>query len=343
MALSVRWNDTRVIDLVPEGLDQMTLAWSQALKQVWMPGIVVTNRDIEMYEIISSSVTVFRTGEVLRVGRAQTHVMKKFALEEYPFDTQNLEIKLASSTYMTDELVIVADNKTCGVNENIFGLYDIQGWHTETYQTTNGDLKKSRGLIDIVVKRSLTKYVDDHLVPTSITLMISWAVFFFPFGTNPFITPRLALSILALLTFTNLMVKSGKELPGAAPFNWNDLFNQQIQTFMFLTIVFNIATEIMFHQFNKDSLARRMNHDSKVVVPFTSTVNIVLILGSAQYHWMSVWTATCVTKASALILVTFYALFVYSHWYKELAAKDVEPDLFEPMTPKGLWDRFKFW
>merc|ERR1719287_348876 len=107
--------------------------------------------------------------------------------------------------------------------------------------------------MDIEVRRSLDKYSQDHLMPSFIILTISWAVFYFPFA-NPFITPRLALSIIALLTFTNLMVKSIKELPGSAPFNWNDLFNQQIQSLMFVTIILNIASEICDHTFENHPL-----------------------------------------------------------------------------------------
>lgn len=320
MAMSIRWKDPRVIALVPKGLDKLSMGWDQALKQVWMPGIVVTNRDIESYEIVSSSVTIFRTGEVLRVERSRTNVMKKFSLAEYPFDTQHLVVNVASSKYMLNEVVLVADNKTFSVAEKVFGLYDVQGWQTSVYEERDGELKKSRGSLSIEVKRVLDKYLEDHLVPTFITLTISWSVFFFPFA-NPFITPRLALSILALLTFTNIMVKSTKELPGPAPFNWNDLFNQQIQTFMFMTIVFNIGTEIIFHQFNKEALARMMNHESKIFVPFTSTFNIVMILGSAYHHWMSLFVATIVTKLTSVILVTCYFGYLYTHWLDH-SAKD---------------------
>lgn len=318
MAMSLRWKDPRVVDLLPEGLDQMSMAWDQALKRLWMPGIVVTNRDIRKYEIISASVTIFRTGEVLRVERAQARVMKKFELEAYPFDSQHLEVKLASSKYMVNEVVLVADNKSFGVEENVFGgVYDVEGWHTNVYTSYDGDLKKSRGLIDIQVQRQLGKYVDDHLVPTSIALSISWAVFYFPFA-GPFITPRLALSILALLTFTNLMVKSSKELPGAAPFNWNDLLNQQIQALMFITIVFNIFTEIMMHSFQREGLARMMNNDAKIFVPVVSMLNITLILGSARWHWMGLWTCTLVTKIMLLLLTVGYGGRVYCAWHHEV-------------------------
>jgi len=318
MAMSLRWKDPRVVDLLPEGLDQMSMAWDQALERLWMPGIVVTNRDIRKYEIISASVTIFRTGEVLRVERAQARVMKKFELEGYPFDSQHLEVKLASSKYMVNEVVLVADNKSFGVEENVFGgVYDVEGWHTNVYTSYDGDLRKSRGLIDIQVQRQLGKYVDDHLVPTSIALSISWAVFYFPFA-GPFITPRLALSILALLTFTNLMVKSSKELPGAAPFNWNDLLNQQIQALMFITIVFNIFTEIMMHSFQREALARMMNNDAKIFVPVVSLLNITLIMGSARLHWMGLWTTTLVTKVMLLLLTVGYGTRVYIAWHHEV-------------------------
>jgi len=237
--------------------------------------------------------------------------MKKFDLSEYPFDAQNLTVNIASSKYMLDEVEMVPDNKACGVEEMIWGLYNLTSWATSSYPASDGELQKSRGALNIVVKRSLEKYSQDHLVPAFICLMISWAVFYFPFA-NPFITARLALSILALLTFTNLMVKSGKELPGAAPFNWNDLFNQQIQALMFITIVLNISSEVCFHQFHEERLARNINNEAKIVMPFLSILNIVIILGSGMRKWIPLDTATSVTKATLLLFVFCYG-FYFAH------------------------------
>lgn len=351
IVMSFKWQDPRVIELIPEGLDRLSMAWSQAQEIIWMPGMVVTNREIEKYEIISASITIFRSGEVMRVERAQVVVMKKFALQTYPFDTQQLDIKVASSKYMLNEVVLAVDTKAFNVNEQIFGLYDVQGWKGSVYETSDGSLKKSRGKLAIDVRRNLGKYFDDHLVPTFIVLMISWSVFFFPFE-KPFITPRLALSILSLLQFTNLMVKSTKELPGAAPFNWNDLFNQQVQTFMFITIVLNILTEIICHQFEREKEARMMNHEAKIFVPFTSALNIIIILGSAYYELMSVKTATIVTKSSAMLLVACYGFYIFKVTHKAITSTTLSgrpPSIFaqpamqaklegesEPQEAKGV-------
>jgi len=303
------------------------MAWTQAVDLMWMPGMVVTNRDIEEYEIVSASVTIYSTGEVLRVERANTVVMKKFDLGTYPFDAQTLEIKIASAKYMIDEVVLVANNNASGVpQDGEFGLYEVVGWQTQVYDTADGSLLKSRGKLDINVERSLGKYVDDHLIPTAIILVISWSVFFFPFE-KPFITPRLALSILALLQFTNLMVKSGKELPGAAPFNWNDLLNQQIQLFMFITIVLNIFTEIVCHQFEKEPEARNLNNEAKVLVPTLSAANIIVILGSAEFQMMTVANAAIVTKTSAFIIITIYFVYAFLAVHKKevLEEKEIAP------------------
>jgi len=309
MVMSLKWKDPRVIDFVPAGLDKVTVAWNQALEHIWMPGIVVTNREIKKYEIVSASVTVFRSGSVLRVERAQARIMQKYKLKEYPFDTQKLQIKIASSKYMLNELKLVAEKDMSDVKENVFGLYDLKGWEAHNYTTSDGHLKKSRGVLDFTVKRNIEKYRQDHLAPSFIVLAISWGVFYFPF-VNQFIVARLALSILTLLTFTNLMGKSSKELPGAAPFNFNDLFNQQIQTLMFLTIVLNISSEISFHQFKDEVLARYINNSGKVVLPSIGLANIIMILGSGQNKWLSLETVTILAKVSVAAATVCYSAYV---------------------------------
>mmetsp|Transcript_52927 Transcript_52927/g.84115 ORF Transcript_52927/g.84115 Transcript_52927/m.84115 type:complete len:498 (+) Transcript_52927:100-1593(+) len=323
IVLSIRWTDPRVIRLIPAGLDNVTIAWSQALDLIWMPGIVVANKDIEMYEVISASITIYRSGEVMRVERAQARCMKKYLLQEYPFDEQGLEVQVVSSKYMLDEVVLVPNMNTSAVEENIWGLYDLTSWSISVYDDYNGDLRKSRGKLVMNLRRNIDKYVDDHLVPTFIVLTISWAVFYFPFGKdrNPFITPRLALSILSLLTFTNLMVKSSKELPGPAPFNWNDLFNQQIQCMLFLTIVLNICSEIFLHHFDEVGIAKMMNNEAKFLLPFASLLNIGVILSAGMYKWMSLYLATILTKTFIVLTILFYAAYIIMHWKRRQSTK----------------------
>jgi len=302
--VAVSWNDTRVSALVPPGLDRLSMSGKQALSTIWMPEVIVTNRDIRRWDVISTGVTIFKTGEVMKIERASYQILQMFELSQYPFDTQDLLIKVASGKYMLNEVVLEPDEdeSISGAKKEIFeGTgYALKKHRVFAFAETDGALKKSRGVLELTVKRLFDKYKESHLMPTCLLLMISWAVFWFPFQ-NPFITPRLALSILCLIAFTNLMVKSSGELPDGAPNNWNDTFNFQVQVMMFFTIVINIFSEVCKHQVNLEELAQSINHEAKIVLPCLSLVNCGLVMGSGAYGWMSLGAAGVVTKLVIVI------------------------------------------
>lgn len=167
------------------------------------------------------------------------------------------------------------------------------------------DIKKSRGVLEIQVKRTFDKYGEAHLMPTMLFLAISWGVFWFPFQ-NPFITPRLALSILALLSFTNLVIKSSSELPSGAPANWNDVLNYQVQAMMFCTIVLNIFSEICKHQLKLEDLANQINKECKVLMPFISIIVLAIVLSAGRWKLLSVMAAAIVTKSVIMVVMGTY-------------------------------------
>lgn len=322
MVMSLRWKDDRSIKLVPDSLQRVVLSGQQASAKLWEPEMVITNHDILQYEVISTSVQVHKSGEVEKVVRAQVKVSSRFELNSYPFDTQKLKVRIASAKYMANDLVLVpmASGESNGLKDGLFDgtSYWLKSWNASVYEEADGDLVKSRGLLEIEVKRHLDKYWQDHLVPTGIVLVISWAVFYFPFAT-PFITPRLVLSIMALLTFTNLMIKSSSLLPGAAPFNWNDLFNQTIQRLMFVTIVINIFSEMCFHHFKLEDLGRSINHEGKVLQPCLSMLNIVMILGLGRYGMLSLWLATVLAQVLLIAILAAYAYWCVRRFFKAQA------------------------
>jgi hypothetical protein len=323
IVVTLRWLDVRAAELVPSGLKRVVLSAKQAATKLWQPGMVITNHDIHQYEVISSSVEVYKSGEVRKVERSQVKVSDNFELNSYPFDTQEFVVKIASSKYMANDVVFaplpVDDNS--GLSKELFEgcNYYLNSWTTSVNEEADGELVKSRGLLSISVSRHLDKYTQDHLVPTAIVLMISWAVFYFPFVT-PFITPRLVLSIVALLTFTNLMIKSSSLLPGAAPFNWNDLFNQMVQGLMFATIVMNIFAEVCFHHFKLEALGTLINHEGKVFLPVLSVFNIFCILGMGNYGLVSLLTAALFVQFAVIASIGCYAYWCIKRF--NVAAKE---------------------
>jgi hypothetical protein len=314
--MALKWTDSRVAALVPAGMDKLSMSGKKALQTIWMPEIVITNRDIRKHEIVSSSVTIFKTGEVQKVERQGVICNQLYKLADYPFDMQKLELKIASSKYMLDEVVLAPDEdkSSSGANDGLMKgqSYELDSWKVYAFEETDGALKKSRGVLQLNVERRFDKYGESHVMPTLMLLVISWGVFWFPFQ-NPFITPRLALSVLALLAFTNLMLKSSSALPDGAPNNLNDTFNQQIQAMMFCTIVLNIFSEFCKHTLKVEHLATDVNNQAKALVPCLSIVIVILVLTAGEYKWMSLGVAGIVTKVITLIVIGSYMTMTMGH------------------------------
>jgi len=210
IVMSLRWKDTRAAEVIPEGHSRVVFSASQADANLWQPDMLITNNGIKGYEVISSSTQVSKSGSVEKVERAQVNINNHFELGQYPFDIQHFKVKIASSKYMSDDLVLVPmeGSTSSGLRDGLFShsLYYLKNWTATVYEEADGELVKSRGVLDLMAYRHLDKYTQDHLVPSAIILMVSWGVFYFPFA-KPFVTPRLVLSIVALLTFTHLILK----------------------------------------------------------------------------------------------------------------------------------------
>jgi hypothetical protein len=321
--VSLQWTDPRVAELLQEGQQSMTLSSKEASKKLWLPDVAITNRDIRRIEIISSSVEIGSGGSVTKLERSLVVIKNKFDLTAFPFDDQNLTVNIASSKLgLADvKLAPMVGSEASGITDDLF---DGEGFTFVSFQTTEfedvtGMLRKSRGQMRIAIHRTIDKYMQSHLIPSVIHLVISWGVFWFPFVMQ-FITPRLALSILALLSFTNLSLNIDKQLPPGAPFTWNDLYNQNCQLVLASTVVLNIWTEIVAHQLKLPDLGQRFNHECKVVWPLVASVALTPICRfSDPKHLMA--THTLSHKILLVILSTYFTACVARICRAEVRAK----------------------
>jgi len=325
--LSLKWNDPRVASILPAGMKKQTLSGEQAHKTIWMPEIVVTNRAIKGYEVISTVVVVHKNGDVEKVERATVTCRSIFNLEQYPFDMQHFRLKIASNEYMLDELVMKPSNNMSesGVSDAIFDAwqYDLRAWKVYSFEEADGAMKKSRGVLQIDGKHSLGKYGEAHLLPTALLLIISFAVFWFPFLT-PFVTPRMVLSILALLSFTGFMIKSSDLLPPGAPTNWNDVFNECVLALMSSAIVINIMSEVSEHQLHLPHLGQTINHEAKIVYPGHSVILLSLVVSGGKYKWISVGTAQVLVRVLFAIITSGYIAYCVQRIFFFKAEKDAK-------------------
>jgi len=328
--LLLKWNDPRVAGVLPAGMNQQTLSADQADKTIWMPEVVVTNRAIKGYEVISTVVIVHKNGDVEKVQRATVTCRNIFNLEQYPWDTQQFRLKIASREYMLDELVLKPSKNMSesGVNDAIFDAwqYNLDAWKVYSFEETDGAMKKSRGVLQIDGKHSLDKYGEAHLMPTTLLLIISFAVFWFPFMT-PFVTPRMVLSVLALLAFTGFMIKSSELLPPGSPTNWNDVFNECVLVLMSAAIVINTLSEVSEHQLHLPHLGQTINHEAKIVYPAHSAILLSIVVWGGKYQWISVGTAQVLVRVVFAIITSGYIAYCaqrISFFKAEKDAKDAK-------------------
>jgi len=154
--------------------------------------------------------------------------------------------------------------------------FNLTGHKISEFEDIDGSLQKSRGLLEVTVYRDPLKYVQNHLIPSFLLLTISNGVFWFPY-IQPFITPRLALSILAMLSFVTISRRVESMLPATAPFTWNDLYNLNCVFLMFTTVVLNIFTEIVYHQLKCVELGKSMNNEIKVLWPVMAILSMSIV------------------------------------------------------------------
>lgn len=289
MVLTLMWEDKRTTKLIPKGAKNITLSQEEAGNKVWLPEIVVTNRDVDKYQIISTAVMLHEDGHVVKVQRLEVRVKDMYQLKQYPFDSQDLEVKIASSQYMSNAVKLQQSN-----DESYSGISDapifmkgtgfaLKGWKIEAIEDNNGLLKKSRGVYTIDVHRTFGSYSSSHLVPSICVMLLACGVFFFPF-IGPFVVPRLLMSVVAYLVFTNLKSKSEAALPGTAPNTWNDVFNTNVMLFMLIAAFINVYCEVRFHVTAVTEVAAKMNYEMKLIMPSMSVALTTLVMVCGANH-----------------------------------------------------------
>jgi len=336
IVMTLKWIDKRVIALIPDGLDDLTLSKKESEMKIWLPGMAVTNRAIKAYDLVSTSVLINRKGEVFKVERSTVKVKNQYVLNDYPYDTQKLVVKIASSKYMIDEVVLKPAKEGNGCAKDLMHgySYNFVDVGSKAVQDVNGALKKSRGLLTITVAREPQQYFQSHLIPTFLITCISCGVFYFPF-VAPFITPRVALSILALVAFTNLSIASTAALPAGAPYNWNDCFNQTILMLMFTNVCMNIFSEICFHQLKVNDVATSMNAHCKILMPLVCALTTGTILTTAGPHgWMSLATVSVFVKILIIVIMGSYVSYSVSRVTSALTKKRTL-EVAEAVKPKA--------
>jgi len=326
--LTFRWADPRNAQLVPAGLQSVTLPPHVARKKIWLPDVGISNRALKGIDVISTAFIIEKSGLVTKVERVLGVIKNKFFVRAFPFDKQVLKLRVASSTLMLDELQLVPLNGShyFGVNEGVFAGSDFifQKTNQTEVQEEDGTLRKSRGELSIYVDRMSDTYVGALLMPEALIMIISYSAFWFPL-TAPFAMPRVATALIAFLSLMTLSLRTNAMLPVRGGLSWMDLFESNAQSLMFCSAVLNILALSGHHSFEAHDTARLINHELKVAFPVLAAITFAVIFNRTDGSGLE-WMAT-ITQFVHVLFAAVYVPFCLYRLRAEVAHDDAQKAL----------------
>jgi len=285
LVITLSWYDPRAAGVIPHGNASTTFASEVAGQHIWLPDVQVTNRDIKGLEVVSSSVTVYSNGSVMKVERVIATVKSDFKINDFPFDTQCLRVRVASTSLSREELVldhVAKDSHLWGVRPDTFDGKEFAfiSQDIRSFEEDDGMLHKSRGELQIVVKRQASIYWNSLFFPALLLLCVSWTVFFFPL-LPPFAMPRVATAVIAFLALMTVSTRIDSLLPLQGRLSWMHLFIECCAVMLFAVVCYNILVTHTYHVLDLHDLAEKIDKELRIFYPaLTLLVLLICMLGT---------------------------------------------------------------
>jgi hypothetical protein len=299
---SVRWFDARTIALLPKDVASLRVSSEEAAAMMWLPDVRPSNRAPLGIDIISSSVLVMADGTVTQTERAIVTLNSVFKTVDFPLDTQNLEVRLASSTYMLNEvhLVPTQDSKLWGAGESVFNnsAWSLVDASLHSIFDTDGSLEKSRGVLTLTVKRDPSQFVSNVIMPSCLLLVMTWMALWFPL-TTPFVNPRVgacAIAFLSMLTLSNRVDSM------TAPTGMTTLMDSYLEMCLWLQFAYllvNGGLAAIAHRNGHAEFAAKLD----VELIFSFPVALVLFLGFGWFRPYSMWVGRCLAVSVITLFI----------------------------------------
>jgi len=289
VVLTLRWMDPRVSKLVPADTPAVTISLADAKKNIWLPDMVVTNRDIKGQERISTAVEVHKDGTVVKTERSLLRVKQHFDVTAFPFDYQRPKIIVASATLMSEDLVLQAMPEATlqGAKPGLFEDREFQfvSDATTVFEEVDGSLKKSRGILTMTLRRDWTRYLQTTILPEIFLILISFTVFWMP-RAQPFAMPRVATNLISFLTLMTLSINTAKKLPhDRAGMAWIELFADSMQMQNSLILFLNVFVDWVYCTLDLKELGEKMTNQLAVLFPLMGSVVVLMcFMGTSGEH-----------------------------------------------------------
>lgn len=307
--VTLYWSDPRATKLIPSSAKatSVTISGDSAKGKMWLPNVLVTNIAHGGRDLISSSVKITSSGSITMVDRVLLTLKQTMETENFPFDAQEVNIKIASATYMRDEveLVPIKDKSEWGVPSDT-DIFSNSMWYFVKDSLTaiveiDGELAKSRGVLSIMVHRCLSEFVNAVFMPSVVLLCMTWSAFWLPLA-GPYVMPRVALNAFALLCQLSVSQVVDSKIPHTGGRTWMTEYLGLCILLQFTLALLNVIILAIEHTGTGDgghNLAVQLNYQMIKSYPISTTLNI------------SILAAGYLTASRACLAVTLIGYMAY--------------------------------
>ena len=270
--LILMWEDPRLA-----GFDsQPSLAGcSVAVQEIWNPRAVILN-DRNLEGQFDSPVQIEEGGVVRYAQRYQGELTTPLDLRDFPFDSQYLKLELVAARFSPEEVEFVHNLEVGGRSENL----TIADWSVrkkgdvviEPLYLAAQKRHIPRILYRLEVSRNRGFFVIKVLIPLSLIVFMSWAVFWI----NPrYLPAQVGVSTSAVLTLIAFQFSLGYLLPKVSYLTRADRFVMGSAVLVFLAFGEALLTASLADR-DQSELAHRIDARSRLVFPLVFFVVVVV-------------------------------------------------------------------
>jgi hypothetical protein len=262
------WKDPRLGGLDAES---SLVGCGVDLKDIWDPHAVILN-DRNLVGQFEAPVRIEEGGVVRYAQRFQGELTTPLDLRDYPFDSQQLRLELVAAGFSPEEVEFVTSPEVGGRSENL----TIADWSvggkgdvaTEPLFLAAQKRYLPRILYRLTVTRNRGYFVIKVLIPLSLIVCMSWAVFWI----NPHHLPaQIGVSTSAVLTLIAFQFSLGYLLPRVSYLTRADRFVMGSAVLVFLAFGEALLTASLADR-DKDELAHRIDARSRIIFPLAFIV-----------------------------------------------------------------------
>lgn len=272
LVIQARWDDPR---LAHPGPGDLVLP----LQDVWHPELLFVNQQ-RIWSTFPRVARVAPSGMVEFRQRVWGPFSQPLDFREFPFDRQDLEMRVGAFGFRPHEIVFEADPEAPSGLASAFSLPDwgVTGWHLDftPYDPLAGGRGTASFAMVLVVDRYASHYLWKVILPLILIVAMSSIVFW--------IDPReggtqIGVSTTSMLTLIAYRFAVGSQIPAVPYLTRMDHFILGSTLLVFAALVQAVMTSVM-HSKNQAERARRFDRICRVLFPAVFLVMVYVTLAA---------------------------------------------------------------